>query len=119
MEVDAQTTEPIPQSPGYPLIGNLLDLRSADTPLESIMKLARQYGLIFRVQTPQGANIMLSGFDLVDEVSDEERFDKFLRPELGSRTPRRGCQSSRPRTITWSTFGHGASIPLPAVDRPA
>jgi hypothetical protein len=33
------------------------------------MKLARQYGPIFRVQTPQGANIVLSGFDLVEEVT--------------------------------------------------
>src|SRR4051812_48756221 len=76
------TLEPIPQPPGYPVIGNLFDLQSEETPILSIMKLARQYGPIFRLRMPQGSNIVLSGFDLVDEVCDEKHFDKFLGPGL-------------------------------------
>jgi hypothetical protein len=40
----APKLEPIPRPPGHLLIGNLLDL-DAGHPLESMMDLARQYGL--------------------------------------------------------------------------
>jgi hypothetical protein len=38
--------EPIPQPPGYPVLGNLFDLRGAETPTQALMKLAREYGPI-------------------------------------------------------------------------
>jgi cytochrome P450 / NADPH-cytochrome P450 reductase len=38
--------EPIPQPPGYPILGNLFDIRGAETPIQALMKLARQYGPI-------------------------------------------------------------------------
>ena len=31
------------------MLGNLFDLRGADTPIQALMKLARQYGPIFRL----------------------------------------------------------------------
>src|ERR671917_2729714 len=74
--------EPIPQPPGYPVVGNVLDLIGEETPIQGLMKLARQYGPIFRLRTPQGSVIVVSGFDLVNEISDEKRFDKFLGPGL-------------------------------------
>jgi cytochrome P450 / NADPH-cytochrome P450 reductase len=74
--------EPIPQPPGYPVVGNVFDLIGEETPIQGLMKLARQYGPIFRLRTPQGSVIVVSGFDLVDEISDEKRFDKFLGPGL-------------------------------------
>ena len=64
---DQTTLEPIPQPPGYPLLGNLFDLKSADTPTESLMKLARQYGPIFQLDMIRGSLVVVSGFDLVDE----------------------------------------------------
>ena len=74
--------EPIPQPPGYPVVGNVFDIIGEETPIQGLMKLARQYGPIFRLRTPQGSVIVLSGFDLADEVSDEKNFDKFLGPGL-------------------------------------
>ena len=74
--------EPIPQPPGYPVVGNVFDIIGEETPIQGLMKLARQYGPIFRLRTPQGSIIVLSGFDLTDEVSDEKNFDKFLGPGL-------------------------------------
>ena len=71
------TLEPIPQPPGYPVIGNLLDLDS-EAPLQALMKLPRQYGSIFRLNLPIGHLLVVSGFDLVDELCDDERFDKFI-----------------------------------------
>jgi cytochrome P450 / NADPH-cytochrome P450 reductase len=71
------TLEPIPQPPGYPVIGNLLDLDS-EAPIQAIMKLARQYGPIFRLNLPTGHLVVVSSFDLVDELCDDERFDKLI-----------------------------------------
>jgi cytochrome P450/NADPH-cytochrome P450 reductase len=70
--------EPIPQPPGYPVLGNLFDIRGADTPIQALMKLARQYGPIFRLRVGPRSLVVVSGFDLVDEICDDERFDKML-----------------------------------------
>ena len=70
--------EPIPQPPGYPVLGNLFDIRGAETPIQAMMKLARQYGPIFQLRVGPNQIIVVSGFDLVDELSDDERFDKML-----------------------------------------
>src|SRR5918912_149178 len=82
MTSDLTALEPIPQPPGYPVVGNVFDLMGEETPIRALMKLARQYGPIFRLRMPQGSNIVLSGFELVDEVCDEKHFDKFLGPGL-------------------------------------
>src|SRR5215212_4755256 len=82
MTSDQTALEPIPQPPGYPLVGNVFDLIGEETPIQALMKLARQYGPIFRLHMPQGSNIVLSGFELVEEVCDEKHFDKFLGPGL-------------------------------------
>src|SRR5918998_1463915 len=82
MTSDRTALEPIPQPPGYPVLGNIFDIMGEETPIQGLIKLARQYGPIFRLHTPQGSNIIVSGFDLVDEISDEKHFDKFLGPGL-------------------------------------
>ena len=80
------TYEPIPQPPGYPVLGNLFDVRGADTPTQGLMKLARQYGPIFQLRVGPSAVIVVSGFDLVDELCDETRFDKMLgRGQINAR----------------------------------
>jgi cytochrome P450/NADPH-cytochrome P450 reductase len=72
------TYEPIPQPPGYPVLGNLFDVRGADTPIQGLMKLARQYGPIFRLRVGPRNLVVVSGFDLANEICDDERFDKML-----------------------------------------
>jgi len=42
--------EPIPQPPGYPVLGNLFDIRGAETPIQAMRKLARQYGPISQLR---------------------------------------------------------------------
>src|ERR687885_750756 len=81
MTSNQTTLEPIPQPPGYPVIGNLLDLDS-EVPIQALMKLARQYGPIFRLNLPIGHLVVVSGFDLVDEMCDDERFDKLIGGQL-------------------------------------
>jgi len=69
--------EPIPHPPRRGPLGNLLDLHT-ETPVQELMNLARQYGPIFELELPGSRQIVVSGFDLVDELSDEQRFDKLV-----------------------------------------
>ncbi|MHA6622197.1 bifunctional cytochrome P450/NADPH--P450 reductase [Pseudonocardia sp. DLS-67] len=72
------TPIPIEELPGpnaLPVIGNLLDIDAA-SPFIGLMELVRQYGPIFRLVTPSGPRLILSGAELVDEVCDDNRFDK-------------------------------------------
>ncbi|HZD47977.1 MAG TPA: cytochrome P450 [Silvibacterium sp.] len=71
----------IPQPPLFPVIGNLPDL-GIDTPVQSLMRLARQYGPIFRFSVGGHSTIVLGSQALVDEVCDETRFAKKLHPAL-------------------------------------
>ena len=78
---DQSELEPIPQPPGHPIIGNLLDLRG-EVPILNLMKLAEIYGPIFRLRIGGRSILVLSSFELVNEVCDNDRFDKFLGPGL-------------------------------------
>ena len=71
--------EPIPRPPGHLLVGNLFDLDAAH-PIESLMDLARNTGPSFELAVPGGSRVIVSGFELVDELCDESRFDKKLGP---------------------------------------
>ena len=74
----------IPQPPTKPLLGNLPDM-DLSTPVQGMMKLAREYGPIFRLELPGGRRLaVVSGFDLVDELCDEKRFDKKVWKPLRS-----------------------------------
>lgn len=65
----------IPQPPSKLLVGNLLDIVS-ETPVQAMIKLAREYGPIFRLDIAGRQRVIVSGFELVNELADESRFDK-------------------------------------------
>ena len=88
--------EPMPQPPGYQVLGNLFDLRGAETPTQALMKLAREYGPIFRFHVGSRRLTVISGFDLVDELCDEERFDKMLGRAKSTGVPSSATGSSPP-----------------------
>jgi cytochrome P450/NADPH-cytochrome P450 reductase len=75
--------EPIPHPPGHLFVGNLLDL-DASRPIESLMDLARKYGPIYELELPGGSRVIVSGYELVDELCDESRFDKMLGSGLNA-----------------------------------
>lgn len=79
--IDQSKLEPIPQPPGHPIIGNIFDLRG-EVPILNLMKLAELYGPIYRLRLGPRSVLVLSSFELVDEVCDDTRFDKFLGPGL-------------------------------------
>ena len=73
--------DPIPHPPKTFLVGNLLAL-GATTPVQDMMKLARQYGPIYWLDMMGKPVIVVSGSSLVDELCDEARFDKSVRGAL-------------------------------------
>ncbi len=67
--------EDLPGPHALPVLGNLLDIDSA-SPFVGLMRMAEEYGPIFRLITPGGPRVIVTGADLMDELCDDTRFDK-------------------------------------------
>ncbi|KAG5662283.1 hypothetical protein KAF25_004701 [Fusarium avenaceum] len=72
---------PIPEPPGYPLIGNLGEFTT--NPLSDLNRLADTYGPIFRLHLGAKSPIFVSSNAMINEVCDEKRFKKTLKSVLG------------------------------------
>src|SRR6266853_1254978 len=72
---------PIPHPPTKPVVGNMLSLDSA-APIQHMMRLAKELGPIYWLDMMGAPLVVVSGADLVDEISDEKRFDKSVRGSL-------------------------------------
>lgn len=72
---------PIPQPKPHPLLGNLPDL-NPEAPVQGFMRLARTHGPIFKLALAGREVIVVSSRELVNELCDEERFDKKLSMPL-------------------------------------
>jgi cytochrome P450 / NADPH-cytochrome P450 reductase len=72
---------PIPRPPTKPVVGNMLSLDSS-APVQNLTRLAKQLGPIFWLDMMGAPIVIVSGHDLVDELSDEKRFDKAVRGPL-------------------------------------
>ena len=73
----------VPGPKGLPYLGNLLDI-DRDSPIEGFMRMAREYGPIYRLSTPAGTRLLISDPAMVDEICDEGRFDKKIAAGLKS-----------------------------------
>jgi len=73
---------PIPEPPGYPLIGNLGEFTTS--PLADLKRLADTYGPIFRLRLPGKSPIFAANNAFVNELCDEKRFQKTLKSVLGT-----------------------------------
>jgi cytochrome P450 / NADPH-cytochrome P450 reductase len=72
---------PIPHPPTRPVVGNMLSLDST-APAQNLARLARELGPIFWLDMMGAPLVVVSGHALVDELSDEKRFDKAVRGPL-------------------------------------
>ena len=68
---------PIPQPPPHFLLGNLPDIEPSQLML-SVMKLAKLYGPIFRLDIAGTRTIRIGSQELCHEICDDERFEKML-----------------------------------------
>lgn len=74
--------ESIPQPRPMPLLGNLPELASGEG-VFGLVELAERYGPIYRLELPQGDDlVVVSSQELVNELCDERRFDKKLHQPL-------------------------------------
>ena len=71
----------IPQPRQYPIIGNLLDIDTTGT-IQSIMRLAKTHGPLFRLTIVGNSTLFLGSQELVNEVCDESRFSKLVHNAL-------------------------------------
>ncbi len=72
---------PIPRPPTKPVVGNMLSLDSS-APVQNLARLAKQLGPIYWLDMMGAPLVIVSGHDLVEELSDEKRFDKAVRGPL-------------------------------------
>src|ERR1700676_2012740 len=72
---------PIPHPPTKPVFGNMLPLDSS-APTQNLARLAKELGPIFWLDMMGTPLVVVSGPDLVDELSDEKRFDKAVKGSL-------------------------------------
>src|ERR1700746_2493932 len=72
---------PIPHPPTRPVVGNMLSLDST-APVQNLARLAKELGPIFWLDLMGAPLVIVSGHDLVEELSDEKRFDKAVRGPL-------------------------------------
>ena len=72
---------PIPHPPKKPVVGNMLSIDST-APVQNLARFAKELGPIYWLDMMGQPIIVVSGFDLVDELSDETRFDKTVRGPL-------------------------------------
>src|ERR1700684_1557052 len=72
---------PIPHPPTKPFVGNMLSIDSK-APVQHLARLAKELGPIFWLDMKGVPLVVVSGVDLVDELSDTTRFDKAVRGAL-------------------------------------
>src|SRR5262245_2105128 len=72
---------PIPRPPVKPVVGNMLSLDS-NAPVQHLVRLAKELGPIYWLDMMGAPLVIVSGHDLIEELSDEKRFDKAVRGAL-------------------------------------
>ncbi len=72
---------PIPHPPKKPVVGNMLSV-DATAPVQDLVRLSKELGPIFWLDMMGTPMVIVSGAALVDELSDEKRFDKAVRGPL-------------------------------------
>ena len=77
------SVDELPGPRGLPVLGNVLDIDAAG-PMAGFVRMAGEYGPIFKLDVPGGVRVFVSGPDLVDEVCDDARFDKLVGGGLAS-----------------------------------
>lgn len=70
-------SQPIPQPPGVPLLGNIFDVTPSNT-WASLKKLSEKYGEIFQIKVFGHSIVFVGSAALAGEICDEKRFRKYV-----------------------------------------
>ena len=71
----------IPGPPPLPIVGNMLQLPRARV-IQHLLEMSRRYDGIFKLRFPSGTGVFVYSPELLDEICDESRFRKVIRPPL-------------------------------------
>ena len=71
------TVDDIPTPEGLPLVGNMFTVPAKHT-IVTLMELVREHGPMIRLRTPVGDRFIASGLPMIDDLCDDERFDKLV-----------------------------------------
>ena len=71
------TVDDIPGPKGKPIVGNMFDVPPERT-IVTLMELTREFGPMIRLRTPAGDRYVASGLAMIDDLCDDERFDKLV-----------------------------------------
>ena len=71
------TVDDIPGPKGKPIVGNMFDVPPQRT-IVTLMELTRKFGPMIRLRTPAGDRFATSGLAMIDDLCDDERFDKLV-----------------------------------------
>ena len=71
------TVDDIPGPKGLPVVGNMFDV-PPDRTIVTLMELTREYGPMIKLHTPAGDRFAASGLAMIDDLCDDERFDKLV-----------------------------------------
>lgn len=77
----APSLESIPRPKAQPIVGNALTI-DGDAPIAHMMRLAKELGPIFQLDIMGKELNIVSGFEIVEELCDDARFDKSVRGPL-------------------------------------
>src|SRR3569623_886843 len=66
----------VPQPRAYPFVGNAPSI-DIDAPVQSMMRLARDLGPVYRLQFPSQTALVVGEYRLVEELSDPTRFEQL------------------------------------------
>src|ERR1700675_4474809 len=80
---------PIPHPPKKPVVGNMLSL-DPNAPVQHLVRLTKELGPIFWLDMMGAPLVIVSGHDLVEELSDEKLFGKAVRGRLRRARPSAG-----------------------------
>lgn len=69
--------KPIPQPPIHWFTRNISEI-NPEFPISSIWRLADTYGEIYQLDFITHKSVIISSYDLINEICDEERFDKVV-----------------------------------------
>src|SRR5712672_1393090 len=72
---------PIPHPPTKPVVAKMLK-KDSTAPVQHLVRLTKELGPIFWLDMMGAPLVIVSGHDLVEELSDEKRFDKAVRGSL-------------------------------------
>ena len=102
----------IPGPKGVPVLGNMFDV-PADRTIQTAMELVREFGPMVRLRTPVGDRFIASGLDMIDDLCDDERFDKLVgdgQKAVRSFGPSAGLFTSDTDDPNWSK-AHNILLP--------